>query len=195
MAEALAPFADERSREHLARLRSTRRSSMMPQGQQQVTPLDANARVAQSEATARTFASTSMPPGPIVPTAGGVARETSGPAKRGGRTGLMLGVAAGVVALAVAGALAMRPHDGPSSSPPIISEPPAAARPAPAPIVAQPPPIESAVLAPTAAPSEAPKASASAHAATVPATPPKPAPHAPGPGAPLPTQLGDLKLH
>jgi len=58
MAEALAPFTDERSREHLVRLRGTRRSSMTPMGPQlAVTPLDENARIAQSEATARTFAS------------------------------------------------------------------------------------------------------------------------------------------
>jgi serine/threonine protein kinase len=199
MAEALAPFADERSREHLARLRSTRRnSSLLPPGQQHaVTPLDASARVAQSEATARTFASTSLPPGPLVPTAGGVAREASGPAKRGGRTGLVLGIVAGIVTLALGGALAMRSH---APAPGLGSEPAAATHAVPAPVVAQPPPVETAVLAPTAAPSDAPpkpSAMATAHAAPgAPAsTPTKPAPRSSGAGPALPTQLGDLKLH
>jgi hypothetical protein len=64
--------------------------------------------------------------------------------------------------------------------------------------VAQPPPVETAVLAPTGAPSEAPKPSAgpTAHATgTAPGLAPKAAPHPSGPATPLPTQLGDLKLH
>jgi serine/threonine-protein kinase len=199
MAEALSPFADERSREHLARMRSTRRSTMPPSQQHAVTPLDENARIAQSGATARTFASSSLPPAPIVPTAGGVAREASGPAKRAGRggTALVVGVVACVLALGAVGALAMRSHGAPTVPPQgITSEPAAAAHPASPPIVAQPLPAETAVLAPTAAPSEAPNPSAAptAHAAP-PATPKASAQHPSTPGQPLPTQLGDLKLH
>jgi hypothetical protein len=169
---------------------------MMPQGQQQVTPLDANARVAQSEATARTFASSSLPPSPIVPTAGGVAREASGPAKRGGRAGVVAGIVAGVVALAVGGALVMRSH-GAVPAAGIASEPAGPARPATPPIVTQPPPVETAVLAPTAAPSDAPKPSATptAQVTVGPAPAPKPAPHPASPGPALPNQLGDLRLH
>jgi len=200
MAEALAPFADERSREHLTRMRSTRRSSMTPPGQgHAVTPLDENARVAQSEATARTFASSSLPPAPIVPTAGGVAREASGPARRTGRggAGLVIGIVAGVLALGAVAALAMRSHGAPSLPPQgITSEPAAAMHPAAPPTVAQPLPAETAVLVPTPALSDAPKPSAAptAHAAA-PAAPKASAQHPSTPGQPLPTQLGDLKLH
>jgi serine/threonine-protein kinase len=202
MAEALAPFADERSREHLARMRSTRRGSVMPPGhaaQQQVTPLDASARIAQSEATARTFASSSLPPAPIVPTAGGVAREASGSAKHAGRggMGLVIGAVAGVLALGAVGAFAMRSHGPPPLAPQgITAEPAAATRTASPPAVAPPLPVETAVLAPTAAPSEAPKPSAAptAHAAA-PVAPRPSAQHPSAAGQPLPTQLGDLKLH
>jgi hypothetical protein len=163
-----------------------------------VTPLDANARVAQSEATARTFASSSLPPGPIVPTAGGVAREASGPAKRGGRMGLLLGIVAAVATLAVGGAFAMRSH-APAPAPGIGSEPAAATHPVLAPVVTQPPPVETVVLAPAAAPSDAPKPSAAPTVHAAPGAPApsqaKPAPRASGAGPALPTQLGDLKLH
>ena len=194
MAEALAPFTDERSREHLVLLRGTRRSSMTPMGPQlAVTPLDENARIAQSEATARTFASDSIAPRPIVPTAGGVAREASGPAKRASKMGLAIGALAAVVAVAVGGVMALRSREAPS--PGIVLEPAAAVHAAPAPVVAQPPPVETAVLAPSPAPSEAPKPSASpaAHATAAPTA--KPAPRPSAAGAALPTQLGDLKLH
>jgi serine/threonine-protein kinase len=201
MAEVLAPYADERSREQFSRLRSTRRSSMMPPGQQHaVTPLDASARATQSEATARTYASSLTPPAPPVPTAGGVSREAPGATKSKSRAGVVAGAVAGVVAIGVAGVLAMRSHEAPAQ-PPRIGSDHAATQSAPAtPAVAPPAPIETAVLAPTAPAAEAPKPSA---------TPAHPAPSAPKgtaaatapsarpatPGAPLPSQLGDLKLH
>src|SRR5450432_4607020 len=56
MAEALAPYADERSQQVLARLRAGRRSGM-PNQQSTVTPAAAAVRVTQAEATARTYAS------------------------------------------------------------------------------------------------------------------------------------------
>jgi serine/threonine-protein kinase len=204
MAEALAPYADERSREQFSRLRSTRRS-MMPPGAPglAVTPLDASVRATQSEATARTYASSLTPPAPPVPTAGGVAREASGPARAKSRAGLVGGVVAGVVALGVAGVFAMRSHEAPGPPPRIGSEQAASTQSAPpTPATAAPPPapIETAVLAPTATPSEAPKPSATpAHPApTAPRTTAAttaPSAHPATPGAPLPTQLGDLKLH
>src|ERR1700722_10670012 len=60
MAEALVPFADERSGQVFTRLRSGRRSQT-PAPLHSVTPIDEGARAKQSEATARTFASGQPP--------------------------------------------------------------------------------------------------------------------------------------
>ncbi len=60
MAEALLPFADDRSAQVFARLRAGRRSQT-PGPLHSVTPLDESSRAKQSEATARTFASGEPP--------------------------------------------------------------------------------------------------------------------------------------
>src|SRR3984957_13676126 len=60
MAEALAPYADERSNQVIARLRTGRRSQM-PGPVHSVTPLHEGTRATQSEATARTHASGDTP--------------------------------------------------------------------------------------------------------------------------------------
>ncbi len=205
MAEALAPFSDDRSREHFARMRGMMRRSVVPQSQYAVTPLDMNARAAPSEATAQTFASDSlMPPAPVIPTAAGVTREATGPSKRGGgRAGVAIGVAAALLATAGAGVVVLRSR-APGTAATTNVGPDHSAAGQPMVTTAPPSPIESAVLverpAPVpsaiAAPSAKPLASASAapRAADV-STPKAPSRGPATPATSLPSQLGDLKLH
>lgn len=207
MAEALAPYADERSGQVLARLRTGRRSQT-PGPLHSLTPLDEGSRATQSEATARTFASGGPPSLRPPATDVGVSREA------GSTNGAPTRVRAGVVFVLVATAMAVgtgilalrdRAHGGDK-----ITAEPSAVLPAPDPVPAP------AAIATASAPTVvlAPEASASpAACATAASTglPPKPvakapaagaastiataAPSATAPQAPLPTQLGDLKLH
>jgi serine/threonine-protein kinase len=203
MAEALAPFADDRSREHFARMRGMMRRSIVPQSQHAVTPLDISARAAPSEATAQTFASDSILPAHVLPTAAGVTREATGPSKRSGsRTGVAIGMVAAVLATAATGVVVLRAR-APATG---TAGPDHSAVAQPMVTVAPPSPVESAVLVERPAPEPSASSVPSAKAA-VPVVPraaeapaPKAAPRGPAPGptppaTPLPSQLGDLKLH
>jgi eukaryotic-like serine/threonine-protein kinase len=199
MAEALVPFADERSGQVLARLRSGRRSQT-PGPLHSLTPLDEGSRAKQSEATARTFASDGPPPSVRPPsTHMGVTREAgasiAGPERGRAWLVVVLVAAAGVVGT---GLVALRGHAVGTDK---ITAEPSAARTAADPVVPSANPS-----APTVA--LAPESSASPLSSAV--APPAPAPTKPvakvpgaattaatatTPPAPLPTQLGDLKLH
>ncbi len=203
MAEALAPYADERSGQVFARLRTGRRSQT-PGPLHSLTPLDEGSRATHGEATARTFASGGPPSLRPPATDVGVSREAG--ASPAAATRVRAGVVIVIVAMAVGtGILALRGRA--SGVDKITAEP--SVLPASDPVPA-PPPIATAsaptvVLAP-----EAP-ASPAACATAVTGLPPKPvarvptagtaatiataAPSATAPQAPLPTQLGDLKLH
>ncbi len=216
MAEALAPFADERTATVLARVRSGRRSqlpntpSLLPSlspPQHSLTPVDESSRVNQSEATARTFATTQPPPRPPS-TEVGVAREATPtpPREKSGRNGIALGIVA-AAAVAVGGAMFVRaqgrhveaPAD--SAARAAVAPPPAVPVPPPAPAAPIAPANTTVVLAPepSAAPAPPPAAPSARLAPTSRPLPPHPSATAappPGPGpAPLPTELGDLKLH
>src|SRR5450432_1905510 len=102
MAEALVPFADDRSSQVFTRMRTGRRSQT-PGPLHSVTPLDEGARVKQSEATARTFASGGPPSVRTPSTEVGVSREAgasqAGPSRgRAARTGIVIVLVAAVVA-------------------------------------------------------------------------------------------------
>jgi serine/threonine protein kinase len=199
MVEALAPYTDERSREQIARVRGMRRPSMIPGSMQNsVTPLDPAARAAPSEATARTFMSDSLAPPPAVaPTAGGVIREAvAQPSARAGRTGVVVAIVATVAVAILGGAFALRPHAPPAGS---IGTDHQALAPTNVPSAPEPTALVAAP-APTPAPAPVPPPTASQKAPSAPL--PKPTPHVAasaaatgGPSTPLPTQLGDLKLH
>ncbi len=115
MAEALAPYADERSTQVLVRMRTGRRSQT-PGPLHSLVPADEGSRVKQSEATARTFASDGPPSIRPPATDVGVSRE-AGASMTGSRSRVGIVVAALVVAtVAVAvlgGAFALRPHAPP----------------------------------------------------------------------------------
>jgi serine/threonine-protein kinase len=206
MAEALAPFSDERSAQVLTRLRGRRSQGPV----HSVTPVAPDARAENNAATARTFASAGAS-GPPPSTEVGVTREAGSPRVA---TRKKAGVAVAIVAILAAGtgllALRARPTGGPTTQDPRASL--AHAVPdeiAPRPIASSAPPT--ALSAPSVAlvPDErevlaAPSATPSARAVTAPPRGPRPSatpspsatPTAPSmPAAPLPTQLGDLKLH
>jgi serine/threonine-protein kinase len=202
MAEALAPYGDERGAGMLARMRGTRPASMLPSvqpGGLSLTPSNVGARAAPSEATARTFmaSAASVPPGPV-PTDVGVTRETppaqtgSHPAKS--RAPLFVAAAAISLLIGAAGVVAMKGHASTTTGGAAAAGPDLSPK-APA------TPVTMATLAPPPAPTlpmpaDSTAASASASAAAKP--PPRPVvnqPVAPA-GAPmLPRQLGDVKFH
>jgi serine/threonine-protein kinase len=223
MAEALSVYADERSNQVIARLRTGRRSQT-PVPLHSVTPLHEGSRATQSEATARTHAGSIDPPAPRPPsTEVGVTRDSAG---TGGstktRTGILVAVVAGAVALG-AGALVLRGHGhadgsttvqdepGHAASPGRVSEEIRMATPPPAPPPPPPATIETVVLAPESTgtsplpPASARPGATASSATKLPPRPsgtpssasaPNPTPNStPPPGSPLPTQLGDLKLH
>jgi serine/threonine-protein kinase len=209
MAEALAPYADDRSAQVLARVRAGRRSQM-PGRQSTVTPVHEGARATQAEATARTFASEGAAlraaPQPAS-TAVGVTRESNVAVPAAKKSpALVAAIAVVVIAgLAGAGLLYARGLKGGAAADKTTSEPTIAMPPTPPPsaVVIPPPappspPATQVVLAPEPAPTEAP-ATPSARAGNKPPTRPSAGPQppatAPPPGSPLPTQLGDLKLH
>ena len=202
MAEALAPYADERSHQVLARLRAGRRSQT-PGRSSTVTPVVEAARATPSEATARTHVSDGDALRPAS-TAVGVTRESSvtPPQPRARSAGLVVAIA-GVVVAAIAGTSLMLVHRGetaPASAVAAPGTPPAPPPPPPSAMAVPPPapPATAVVLAPESTAAEPPPSAA--HAAGT-----KPAPRAsasapispgtPPPGQVLPTQLGDLKLH
>ena len=202
MAEALAPYADERSYQVLARLRTGRRSQT-PARSSTVTPVVEAVRATQAEAMARTHASDGAALRPAS-TSVGVTRESNAAdaQPRARSTGVVVAIAAVVVA-AVAGTGFLLLH-GSSPAPGIEKsavEPPPL--PAPSAVVLPPPAIPAAptaiVLAPESTEQPAPSSLPSAHPG-----PARPSPRASAsagatPIAPtspaLPSQLGDLKLH
>jgi serine/threonine-protein kinase len=200
MAEALAPFADGRSAQVLARLPGARVRSGVLEAHS-ITPAAASSRAQPREAMARTFASGALEAlrPPRVPTDVGVTREAAlagEPATRGRRirTGIAVGVISIVVLTAAVGGVVLRARSStpakavpdPSMSPAGIVQPSA-----PSPLVETTAP---ATLTTTPATSLEPPA------AEVPRRPPA-RPPASGtiPSATnqslLPKQLGDLKLH
>ncbi len=201
MAEALAPYSDERGGAIVARMRGTRPASVLPNvgpAGHSVTPPQLNARATPAEATARTFmaSAASVHPG-AVPTDVGVTREAP-PAQTGAqpaRSRAALFVAAAAVSLLIGGAgvVAVKSHSsttgaavGPDPSPP-APKPPAA-------------PVTMATLAPPPTPTlptpaDSAAASASASAAKPPPHPVVNQPAAPAAAPMLPRQLGDVKFH
>jgi serine/threonine protein kinase len=203
MAEALAPFADERSAQVLARLRAGRRSHR-PAVVGSVVPANAPA----IEVPARTFPGSESSTAPPPPTGVGVTRvlRSGAGSTAFGKTGIGIAIAAVALLAAATGIIALRARSGANRA---IGEPTApteVARESALPTLSagRPPEIVSAppavVLAPESTAVLSPSASPSARAV---ATSPKPLSHptaaasvpAPPSTSSLPTQLGDLKLH
>jgi serine/threonine protein kinase len=212
MAEALVPFSDERSSQIFVRLRGTRRSSVGPAPLHSLTPAAESARITKEEATARTFASPYGSESPRPPsTEVGVTKEaTTGRVSvdsRPARKGVAIAAVAAVIA-ATGGFVVLRGHLASSpaetGAPSETAAPHAASSAIPAPPPAAAVPSATEVLAPPVE-SALPLASASAttnvHAPLpLASTRPRAAPAAvgtapPSNATPLPTQLGDLKLH
>ncbi len=201
MAEALAPYADERSTQVLVRMRTGRRSQT-PGPLHSLTPVDEGSRAKQSEATARTFASDGPPSVRAPATDVGVSRE-AGTSVAGSRSRVGLVVVALVAAAAAVstGALFLRGRAPAAiTADPGVTAPVATAIPTAASTASAATSIGAVELAPEA--SARPLAAASAAPVLKPvvrtpiaasAAPTASAPAAPQ--APLPTQLGDLKLH
>jgi serine/threonine protein kinase len=202
MAEALAPYADERSSQVLARLRTGRRSQT-PGRSSTVTPVVEAVRATQAEAMASTHASDGAALRPAS-TSVGVTRESNAAEAhpRSRPAGVVVAIAAVIVA-AVAGAGFVLLHG--DSRAPAIEKSAVEPTPVPAPsaVVLPPPAVPAAptaiVLAPESTEQPAPSSQPSAHPGT-----PRPSPRIAAsagttPMAPtspaLPSQLGDLKLH
>jgi len=210
MAEALAPYADERSTQVLVRMRTGRRSQT-PGPLHSLVPVDEGSRVKQSEATARTFASDGPPSIRPPATDVGVSRE-AGASLAGSRSRAGIVVTALVAAAAAVstGALFLRgraPAASAITADPGVMAPVATAIPGAASTAsaaastasaaasigtvelapeASARPLASAPAAPLPRPVvRVPVAASATTTASAPATP----------QAPLPTQLGDLKLH
>jgi len=205
MAEALAPFADERSSQVIGKLRGGRARSLMPLGQPSATPSPPVARAvsaAAEQATGPTFGSGGVDAlrGPLVPTDVGVTREAGGAGRslprKPGRTGIVIAVTAIGLVTAATGVVVVRAR-APSVVAPkhesaatvSAARPPSSA--GPASVALLPLPASSSAGAPPASASASASASAGA-AESVPK--PAPRPSATHPSA-LPSQLGDLKLH
>jgi serine/threonine protein kinase len=204
MAEALVPFADERSGQVFARLR-TGRWSQSPGPSHSLTPLDEASRAKQSEATARTFASGDPPSLRPPSTEVGISREAG--ASLAGSTrprAVWTAVVVVLVAAAVAagvGIFALRAR-APADK---MTADPSTSRAGADSVIVAPPSTTTAASIPTAvlAPEASAAPGASANGPTRPAPAAKPAPRAGVAGAtsaptmqpPFPTQLGDLKLH
>jgi eukaryotic-like serine/threonine-protein kinase len=195
MAEALAPFADDRSNQVLSRLLLAKGRSVTPGGMGN-TP----APGAPVDAHAQTYAGSEGLRAPKVPTDVGVTREAAGvpgqTGARGGRAGIAIGVAAVALLMGAAGFVVV--HGRSSTAAKVPPEPAAAA------LAPQPPaqPLPSAQSAPVATletlPAPTALAAASASASASPAdSSKKAAPVRPAPAnqPALPRQLGDLQLH
>jgi serine/threonine-protein kinase len=192
MADALAPFADDRSAQILTRLRGGR-GSRLPSQHFSVPAPAGPMHPATAQSVARSGESGRPPQ---VATDVGVTREASGTATAAGapKPGRVVLALMGVVALGLAGTavavVLLRSH--PTALPAATHEPaatvavpeaPAAPPTAQTPTTALAPlpsaaPLSSAAVTPSARPSAAPSAS----------TPPKPS-------GPLPQTLGGLQLH
>jgi serine/threonine-protein kinase len=197
MAEALAPFADDRSSQVIGRLRGGRVRSLMPLGQRAVTPSAPAAAATPELATAQTFASGGAEAlrGPVVPTDVGVTREAAGAGRstghKRGRAGIVIAVIAIGALSAASGVVAVR---GRSSHVVDVKHEPAV--PVSAVQLSSAAGPASVTLLPLSTPSSsvAPLASASASAGPE-GLPRAPRSSASSPNQSLPRQLGDLKLH
>ena len=177
----------------------------MPGGSRTVPPAAEGTRATQTEAAAQTFASDSDAIRPAS-TAVGVTRESStGAPPARARSVSTVVVVALVVIAAFAGTsfVLLRGHKSVATK--VGAEPTAAAPPAPT--VLLPPPSANAVatqevvLAPESSALPYPFAAPSTHQTATPPGAPKPLPRGTAnaanaaSAAPLPTELGDLKLH
>lgn len=209
MAEALAPWADERSAQLVARLRGGRGRSMVPPGQGPFTPSGAPAAPNDGPpAKANTFhgAQSESLKAPRVPTDVGVTREAaqrSAAPTGAGKSRATMAVAVIAVGLLVVGAAGVIVARRAAAPAPVTRDPSAAQTPAIA--TASPPPPETTSapgLAPVPAaslePLPAPSTLASASAAPSARPGPRPAPSQQPPTTPSskPRTLGDLnQLH
>jgi hypothetical protein len=133
MAEALFPFADERSAVVISRISGglRARASMLPAGQRlAVTPIEATSRVTAADAaTARTFAGpTASVPAVKVSTDAAVVRDAAGGArqKKSGSPAVLIAVAAVLILAGAGGAVALRGHQGAAVAPPTVAVAPPA---------------------------------------------------------------------
>jgi len=198
MAEALAPFGDERGAGLLARMRGTRPSSVAPLPMSGLSPATSNLGAGAPPPEPRFTASAASIAPRGVPTEVGVTRES--PAAQPARPRAAIFVAAAAVAVLVGGAgvVAVKSHASATGSAvgPDLSAP--AVKPVVSSVLT---PAATATLAPPPAPTltavpEAPSISASAAASPKP--PARPAanqPAAPAATPMLPRQLGDVKFH
>ncbi len=221
MAEALVPFADARGSDLVSRMRGGRARSVGPGAwNTSMTPPPSAAAVgmnAREGSPAHTYplGGTDALRAPRVPTDVGLSRSADGTARASTSRAAVVGVvvAIAVALCAAAGVVAIRAHRASDSAasataPPLTpvadvpsgagsastASPPNGREPAappserranePTAIVLSPPPSAAPVVHGPAAPEPPPRASA--HTATSTAPPGQP---------PLPTQLGDLKLH
>jgi serine/threonine protein kinase len=215
MGEALAPFAGPRSAEVIGKMRAMRGRSMVPR------PMRLASRAAQPSAAsesdpfpAPTFPAAGTPGAdalraPRVPTDVGLTRSAGSGAhstRRQAIVGVSLAIAA-VILLVAMGMFVQRarsPSPEPASAPPRVAtgtlvdaqaSAAASAKVTP-PVASSLPTAPSAVVLIPRPPTVATTATAPSGSA-VPSESPKPTARAPGiaPPPPLPTQLGDLKLH
>ncbi len=207
-ADAIAPFADDRSTQVMSRFRGGRRS-VMPSGSPGVSVVPATPNYGDA-ATANTFPGTPMPDAGAalkaakVPTDIGMTKEAAVSAattKPRGSSALVAVVAIVVLTLGAGTAVVMSRSHAPAAATP---EPPA---PTTAATVVAPPVLPGSASAATPAaslaplPTSAPSVSASASATPGPA--PRPAGNgaavngtpAPGPGNKPPSTLGGIQLH
>ncbi len=201
MADALAPFADSRSAQVLARLHAGMRSQR-PAPLHSSTPPGADARARHIEATAQTYAAPEAVAARPPPTEVGVTKEArslnDAARKKAGFT-----IAAVALAATVTGLIVFRAH---SMADKTVPEPPAtiatrtpdettlpvvvtsaAVRTGPSQVAVALAPESAAIPAPSALPS-------SNVAVAAPKVVPHPSATATTTGS-LPTQLGDLRLH
>jgi serine/threonine-protein kinase len=205
MAEALAPYADERSTVVLQRLRSGRGKSVLPPGPRPGTasiipPTPVHSPAASANTALSSDAGT-LPRPPKVPTEVGVTREARPPTMAGGRLPLALGGGAMLLVLGASSLILLRraPPTATHEPSPAVAAPSAvtlAEPPSPPPPAAAMPPT-SASSGPAVGASASSTASASAGATTA-AKPPSsdssPAAVKPPPGK-QPSTLGGIQLH
>jgi serine/threonine protein kinase len=203
MAEALAPFGDERGAGMIARMRGTRPPSNVPAPQSSLalTPSHVGSRATPAEATAQTYMANaeSVPPR-AVPTDVGVTREHPPlqPGQAPAKPRAAIFAAAAFVSLLIGGAGVVVVKSHPSAAGTATVGPDL-----PGPIVKPTTPVVSTAVAMTTlappappAPPSAESASASASASPKPPVRPVVNPQAASPATPAPPrQLGDLKFH
>jgi serine/threonine-protein kinase len=203
MAEALAPYSDERGAGIISRMRGTRQASNAPGpgSGMAVIPSNVGARATPAEATARTYTASaaSVAPG-AVPTDVGVTRESPS-AQPGGpptKTRRAVFVVAAAVSLLVgaAGVIVVKTHASSTGAGAGPEAPAPSVKPAASATMGPPssPGVRATRAVPTL-PSTAESPSASASASAKPAVHSLNQPPAPAVAPVLPKQLGDVKFH